>query len=142
MVFWASCSCEDDLVVAKVRSVNSGCVYGKEVVRPSTLKDIATLNVADFKEYNKWLLEEEKVTYKAVRDKLLEYRHHRWAYWHVMCPDNPNVDPNCSMFVWLAFWVGGSWALGLVCSSNPVSLACIGLGCHLASNRRKVNRVN
>ena len=97
MAFWASCSWEDDLVAAKVKQANHGCAPGKEVIRPSTLKEIATLNISDFKEYNKWLLQEEKPTYKSVVNKLLALRHWRWAYWHVMAPDNPMVAESCSM---------------------------------------------
>ena len=51
----------------------------------------------DFKAFNAWLLEEEKPTYKGVVQKLAELRHHRWATWHVMCPDNPGIDASCSM---------------------------------------------
>ena len=95
--FWASCSSEDDLVAARVRAVNAGCSPDKEVIRPGTIKEYGTLNVDDFKAFNAWLLEEEKPTYKGVVTKLAELRHHRWATWHVMCPDNPSVDDSCSM---------------------------------------------
>jgi hypothetical protein len=95
--FWASCSSEDDLVCQKVRSVNSGCTADKEVIRPGTIKEFGTLNIEDFKSFNSWLLEQDKPTYKGVVGKLAELRHRRWAIWHVMCPDNPEVDDSCSM---------------------------------------------
>ena len=85
------------MVAARVTAVNAGCSPDKEVVRPGTIKEYGLLNVDAFKAFNTWLLEEEKPTYKGVVTKLAELRHHRWATWHVMCPDNPNVDDSCSM---------------------------------------------
>jgi hypothetical protein len=97
MAFWAACSRDDDRVQQKVKQVNTGCTPEKEVVRAATIKEYGNLNVEDFQQFNFWLVDEEKVTYKGVVTKLAQLRHHRWAYWHIMAPDNPNVDPSCRM---------------------------------------------
>ena len=103
MAFWASCSCEDDLVSQKVKTVNAGCSADKEVIRPGTIKEFGTLNIEDFKSFNAWLLEQERPTYKGVVTKMADLRHHRWAILHVMCGDNPNVDTSCSV-PWCSQW--------------------------------------
>ena len=110
MAFWACCSSGDDLVSQKVKSVNAGCSSGKEVIRPSTVREFGTLNVEDFACFNAWLLDQEKPTYKQVLEKFAELRHRRWAYWHIMAQDNPMVDASCSMFTFHL----GTKSLGLL----------------------------
>ena len=86
-------------MATKVKAANSGCQPDKETIRAATIKEFGTLNVEDLRVFNNWLLEEDKPTYKAVVAKLAELRHHRWAWWHVMASDNPNIDPSCSMSI-------------------------------------------
>ena len=105
MAFWASSSCSDDLVAQKVKAVNAGCGAGKEVIRPATVREFGTLNCEDFGTFNTWLLEQEKPTHKQVLEKFAGLRHRRWAYWHLMAPDNPMVDSSCSMFSCLLGWL-------------------------------------
>ena len=117
MAFWASCSCDNDLVLAKIREANVGCAQDKEVVRPSTVREYGNLNVEDFASFNQWFLEQDKPTYKGIVAQWSQLRHRRWAYWHVMAADNPNVHPGCSMFPPLpkvAAWLG-PFDLFLVC---------------------------
>ena len=95
--FWASVSCDNEEVIARVRDLNAGVAQDKEVIRPALIKDYAVLTVQDLQQFNVWLLAQSKVTYKDVRDQLGRLRHRRWAWWHVMCSDNPNVAPQCSM---------------------------------------------
>ena len=95
--FWASCSCDNEVLIEKVKAVNAGTEQDKEVIRRSTIKEYGTLTVDDYHAFNVWLLEQEKVSYKAVVGKLAALQHHRWAYWHIMGDDNPRVDQSCSM---------------------------------------------
>ena len=95
--FWASCCCADDVIAQKVQQVNTGCAQDKEIIRAATIKEYGTLNVEDFQCFSTWLLEQERPQYKQVVAKFTELRHRRWAWWHVMAPDNPKVDAACSM---------------------------------------------
>jgi hypothetical protein len=105
--FWASCSCDDDQVVNRVKLANLGCIADREHIRPATFKDIGNLNVADMKAFNQWLLELDRPTFKDVQTKLNELRHRRAATWHIMAHDNPSIDPNCSMLPCVSAWVWG-----------------------------------
>ena len=95
--FWASVSCENEELIGRVKTLNAGCLQDKEVIRPALIKDYAVLTVQDLQSFNVWLLAQTKPTYRDVRDELGRLRHRRWAWWHVMCSDNPNVADECSM---------------------------------------------
>ena len=95
--FWASVSCENDEIISRVRHINMGVAAEREPIRPSTIKEYAVLTSTDLQEFNTWLLAQDKVGYKEIRDELSRLRHRRWAWWHVMASDNPNVAEECRM---------------------------------------------
>ena len=95
--------------MAKVRTVNQGAVEDKEPLRPATFKEYGTLNVADFKVFNTWLMEEEKVSFKTIVAKCAELRHRRWAQWHIMAPDNPNIHDDASVFPFVLYCCYVMW---------------------------------
>jgi hypothetical protein len=84
-------------VVARVKECNAGCQPEKEVLRVALFKEVANLNISDYAEFNAWLLEVEKPTFRQVKEKIQELRKRRWAIWHIMAPDNPRVADECSM---------------------------------------------
>jgi len=107
-------SCRDDLVLQKVRSANQGCESEKEVVRPASFKEYGTLNTKDLEQFNDWFLQQDCPSFKQVTAKLASLRHYRWAAWHILALDNPNILPENSVPLLLAPGGGeGTWTLGM-----------------------------
>ena len=93
--YWASVSCDNDDLIHKVKLVNTGCAQDREVIRPAVFKEFGVLTMQDLTMFNSWLCNQDRVTFGDVKGELSRLRHRRWAWWHVMHPDNPHVADEC-----------------------------------------------